>query len=132
MLSNLETVKQKLLQIVLVGQPELKGLLESRPLLQLRQRLSFFLELKGLSSNEMRSYIHHRLKRASLETVEVTFDHTVLDELYKTTRGIPRLVNSVCDRILMAAFFSEEKNIDGKVASRAIDEMRFILSGGQE
>ncbi len=128
MLSNLETVKQKLLQIVLIGQPELKGILKRSALLQLRQRLSVFLELQGLGAEEMRAYVRHRLERASLAECKVTFDEDVLAEVYTASRGIPRLINSLCDRLLMAAFFSGETRIHAGLAGRALEEMRFITA----
>ncbi|MBP9864782.1 MAG: AAA family ATPase [Candidatus Omnitrophica bacterium] len=126
MLSNLETVKQKLLQIVLVGQPELKDILEDRSLRQLRQRLAFFLELKGLGAEEMRAYVHHRLAKASLDVTKVSLEDDVLTDLFNATRGIPRLINSLCDRLLMAAFFAGETRIHSQTARRALEEMQFI------
>jgi len=130
MLSNLETVKQKLLQIVLVGQPELKGILEDSRLRQLRQRLTFFLELKGLGVEEMRAYVQHRLEKASLDETKVSLDEVVFKELFSATRGIPRLINSLCDRLLMAAFFAGETRIHSETARRALEEMRFITQEG--
>lgn len=131
MLSNLETVKQKLLQIVLVGQPELKTILESDSLQQLRQRLTFFIELKGLGEEEMRDYVHHRLEKASLENTKVTLDEDVLTDVFRVTRGIPRLINSLFDRLLMAAFFAGETRIHAETARRALEEMRFIMGEGR-
>lgn len=128
MLSNLETVKQKLLQIVLIGQPELKGILERSNLLQLRQRLSVFLEMKGLEFEEMRAYIRHRIERASAGPVKVHFEEAVFAEIFSATRGIPRLINGVCDRLLMAAFFSGELRIHMGFAGRALEEMKFITT----
>ncbi len=126
MLSNLETAKQKLLQIVFVGQPELKELLRRESLLQLRQRLAVFLELGGLDADETRAYILHRLHRASGGESKVRFEETVFNAVYKMSRGIPRLINTLCDRILMAAFFSGEPAIPLPLAQRALDEMSFI------
>ena len=128
MLSNLETAKQKLLQIVLIGQPELKALLRRHSLLQLRQRMAVFSELKGLEAEETREYVAHRLRRASEGEIKVRFEEEVFASIYKVSRGIPRLINSLCDRILMAAFFAGEQQITPLLAQRAVAEMDFICS----
>jgi general secretion pathway protein A len=128
MLSNLETSQRKLLQIVLMGQPELRGILERPQLTQLRQRVSVFCHLKALDRNETRDYIEHRLQCAQEGSCEIVFDQFVINKIYETTRGIPRLINSLCDRILMAAFAGQTKGITWEVARTAFEETAFICS----
>ena len=102
-LSNLETDKEKLLQIVLVGQPNLKHLLKKPELRQLDQRVSIRYELKPLSREETGAYVMHRLTIAG-GGAAVTFAPRALDRVYRYTRGIPRLINLVCDRALLGGF----------------------------
>ncbi len=128
MLSNLETAKRKLLQIVLIGQPELKDLLRRESLLQMRQRLAVFLELKGLGAEETRGYIQHRLRCASAAEIKLSFDDEACETVHQVSRGIPRLINSLCDRMVMAAFFAGQTRVDASLAARAVEEMQFICS----
>ena len=102
-LSNLETDKEKLLQIVLVGQPNLKDLLKKPELRQLDQRVSIRYELKPLSREEAGAYVMHRVTIAGGGSA-VTFTPRALDRVYRYTRGIPRLINLVCDRALLVGF----------------------------
>jgi len=111
MLSNLETDQSKLLQIILVGQPELRTILASPELIQLRQRISINCHLKPLSRKETESYILHRLEVAG-DRNAVTFTKETLNAIYRLTRGIPRLVNILCDFLLLSAFSEETTTID--------------------
>ena len=105
MLSNLETEKTKLLQIILVGQLELEEKITHNRLSQLAQRITIRYRLKPLTREETRSYIFHRLEIASLsrETNFISFQTGVIGAIHKYTGGIPRLINIVCERCLMAA-----------------------------
>jgi general secretion pathway protein A len=103
LLSNLETDTQKLIQIVLIGQPELDTLLESPHLRQLRQRISVRWRLSSLSAAETREYVRHRLRVAAGAPREV-FTELALREVHRRTGGIPRLVNRLCDRALLAGY----------------------------
>jgi general secretion pathway protein A len=130
MLSNLETEKEKLIQIVLIGQPELKKLLARPELKQLDQRVTARYHLNPLSRKETYQYIRHRLEIAA-NGQAVTFEPAALREIYSFSRGIPRLINVVCDRALLGAFAAEQRDsISKQVVRQAIREVagsRFSL-----
>ncbi len=125
MLSNLETEREKLLQIVLIGQPELKSMLEMKELRQLRQRVAVYYHIRPLTKEEMSTYIRHRLTIAGANGSPV-FADDALDKIYGHSGGIPRLVNSICDRALLTGFLKERKEIDAAIVdevTREIDEL---------
>lgn len=103
LLSNLETEKQKLLQIVVFAQPELDSLLEHSDLRQLRQRITFSYNLPALDRAAVAGYVHHRLTVAG-HTGSRLFDEAALDAVYRSSRGIPRLVNILCHKAMMVAY----------------------------
>ncbi len=103
LLSNLETSTAKLIQIVLIGQPELDTLLEAPDLRQLRQRITVRWRLGPLSANETREYVRHRLRIAAGQTKNL-FTDGALREIHRHSRGVPRLINLLCDRSLLAGF----------------------------
>lgn len=103
LLSNLETDKEKLLQIILIGQPELKAKLEEPRLRQLRQRILVYCELRPLSLPELESYVTHRLTLAGANG-RPRFTPRALRAIHRTSRGIPRLVNHLCDKSLLSAY----------------------------
>jgi len=103
LLSNLETEKLKLLQIVIFAQPELDALLEKDNLRQLRQRITFSYDLPALDRAAVSGYVHHRLSVAG-HTGRRLFDEAALDAVYRSSRGIPRLVNILCHKALMVAY----------------------------
>ena len=103
LLSNLETDRAKLLQIILVGQPELKNTLMLPKLIQLRQRISINYHISPLSIDETGEYIRHRLSVAG-NSDAIKLDDDVLHIIYQFSRGIPRLINILCDFVLLAAF----------------------------
>jgi len=103
LLSNLETETQKLIQIVLIGQPELDAMLESPHLRQLRQRISVRWRLSPLSAAETREYVRHRLRVAAGGPREI-FTELALREVHRRSGGIPRVVNRLCDRALLAGY----------------------------
>ena len=109
-LSNLETDKEKLLQIVLVGQPNLRGLLRSLELRQLDQRVSIKYELMPLTQEESGAYVMHRLAIAGGGAV-VSFAPNALARIHKYTGGIPRLINLICDRALLAAYSARTNRV---------------------
>ncbi len=111
MLSNLETEKEKMLQIVLVGQRELEKKLQSSRLRQLNQRVAIRCRLLPLTRKETEAYIVRRLNRAGSEA-GVPFSKAALDEIYQRSRGIPRLINLLSDRALMAGFVDQARRID--------------------
>lgn len=122
LLSNLETTQDKLLQIILVGQPELGDLLDSYDLRQLRQRITLNCHLRPLTDQETNAYIHHRLHIASKKST-IQFDRTVLKAVYKYSRGIPRLINIACDRSLLSAYAQNQAGVTGRIARTAIREL---------
>jgi general secretion pathway protein A len=122
LLSNLETDKQKLLQIVLMGQPELKQVLAREELRQLRQRILVHYELHPLSSVEMAHYIHHRLTLAGANG-RPSFTKWAMWSLHRGSGGIPRIVNNLCDKALLAAFVRESDEVTFWDVRRAIKDM---------
>ncbi len=110
MLSNLETSDSKLLQIILVGQPELRTLLARAELRQLRQRISIQCNLQTLNRQEVEEYIFHRLQVAGNREA-LSFTPQALDLLFIYCCGIPRLINIICDFLLLAAFAEEVRDI---------------------
>ena len=103
LLSNLETDKQKLLQILLAGQPELKRILARHDMRQLRQRILVTAEVKPLSRTDLAQYVHHRLTCAG-GTSRIGFSGVALFVIHRLSRGIPRIVNQLCDKSMLSAF----------------------------
>ena len=124
MLSNLETDNAKLLQIILVGQPELRKTLASSTLIQLRQRISINCHIKPLSRTEIELYILHRLEKAG-DRDAVIFSGETIEIIFTYSRGIPRLINIICDFILLAAFAEETRSIDAALVLDIIGDLDF-------
>lgn len=124
LLSNLETEKEKLLQIILVGQPELNQKLNLFSLRQLRQRVTVQYHILPLEKNEIKDYITHRLKVAGSNNGELYFDDEAIEEIFKFSGGTPRLVNILCDRALLASFVKEKYKITKDLIEEAIKELR--------
>lgn len=122
LLSNLETTNHKLLQIILVGQPELGEKLDSRELRQLSQRISLSCRLIPLNYRETKEYIQHRINIAS-QKPGVKFTRTAYRYIYKYSRGIPRSINIVCGRALLTAFGLDQQRITVKIISTSIKEL---------
>ena len=122
LLSNLETSTSKLIQILLFGQPELDVKLESRELRQLRQRISVRWSLVTLSAGETRDYVHHRLRVARGGECEL-FTDRALREVHRLSGGVPRLVNLLCDRSLLAGFAGSRREIGRDLVSQAAREV---------
>lgn len=123
MLSNLETEKDKLLQILLVGQPELMKKLETYQLRQLNQRVATRCFLRPLKFIEMMRYINHRIYVAG-GGGRVFIDPKAYKLLYKATKGFPRLINIICDRALMACYINDTQSITVKIMNQAIVDWR--------
>jgi len=121
LLTNLETADKKLLQIILVGQPELNHTLALTENRQTAQRITARYHLSPLGLVETRAYIEHRLKVAGLDTR--IFTNGAVKAVYKAARGVPRLINSICDRALLAAYVEGQKEISKKLAKRASEEV---------
>jgi general secretion pathway protein A len=122
LLSNLETDSSKLLQIVLMGQPELRDRLNNHRLRQLRQRITIRYHLPPLSRFEVNQYIQHRLEVSGAKGVPY-FSRPALWRVYGYSRGIPRLVNAVCDKALLAGFVRQRDQIDFRMVGLAIREL---------
>ena len=121
LLTNLETSKQKLLQIILIGQPELRELLDRPEMRQIAQRITGRYHLEPLRKDETRAYVSHRLRVAG--TQNDIFTKRAIDALYKYARGIPRLINVIADRALLAAYTKDQRSVDAKLVSAAAAEV---------
>lgn len=122
LISNLETENDKLIQIILSGQPELEELLSKPELRQLNQRIAVRYKLKSMSHSETRTYIMHRMEVAG-ETGGVSFSSSALRWIYLYTRGVPRMINILCDRSLLVAYGDEKRCITSGIVGNAIREI---------
>ncbi len=121
LLTNLETSKTKLLQIVLVGQPELKKMLNQRELRQLNQRITARYHLEPLNLDETLSYIQHRLAISGGDAR--IFDKSAIRRIYRLSHGIPRLINLLCDRALLGAYAKGVRSVTAKMVNQAAKEV---------
>ncbi len=121
LLTNLETAKQKLLQIILIAQPELREKLAQENLRQLAQRVTGRYHLEPLSSEETFKYIDHRLRVAGALT-EI-FDAKAKREAFRLSGGVPRIINVICDRALLGAYSRESRTIDKRTVRKAASEV---------
>ena len=122
LLSNLETDTEKLIQIVLIGQPELDKVLAKEGLRQLRQRITIQWELLALNLEETRGYIQHRLNVA-LGKGKVRFSRQAVEMVYRYARGMPRMINVVANRTLLIAFTKSTKKITPKIVQLAVSDI---------
>ena len=123
LLSNLETEKEKLLQILLVGQPELFDKLKLPELRQLNQRITVRYHITPLKSTEVKNYILHRLKTAG-NLSKIHFTHDAFEAIYRHSKGVPRLINIICDRALLAGFVKDSFIIDDAIIHQAAREVQ--------
>ncbi len=123
LLTNLETNSEKLLQIILIGQPELAQLLARPELRQLNQRITARYNLEPLNQSETGAYIHHRLQVAGMAPDREIFPQSVVKGIYRQTRGIPRLINVLCDRILLGAYGRNKSKADMSMLRIAAKEV---------
>ena len=121
LLTNLETSKQKLLQIILIAQPELREKLSQNNLRQLAQRVTGRYHLEPLSREEADKYIHHRLRVAGALT-EI-FDARAKREVFRLSGGVPRIMNVICDRALLGAYSRESRTVNKRLVRRAATEV---------
>jgi general secretion pathway protein A len=122
LLSNLETDERKLLQIVLMGQPELRDRLNHHGLRQLRQRITVRYHLNPLRLAEVAQYVQHRLQVSGAKGAP-QFTQPALWRIFRYSKGIPRLVNAVCDKALLAGFVKQRDRINFGMIGRAIREL---------
>jgi len=121
LLTNLETDQRKLLQVVLIGQPELRELLARPELRQLAQRITARFHLGALSREDLEGYVRHRLAVAGLQ--HPLFNRKLLDLIHLRTGGVPRLINLVCDRALLGSYVEGDRQVAKRTLLRAIDEV---------
>jgi len=122
MLSNLETEKEKLMQIILIGQPELRDKLNSPDLRQLKQRISVSFHLNALSPDEVKEYIAHRLRIAG-SGYNIFFEDAALDLVAGYSEGIPRVINTICDKALLMGYACNTNRLTSETILRTINEM---------
>ncbi len=127
LLSNLETDHQKLLQIILMGQPELRDLLQRPELRQLRQRITVHYHLRPLDFEETAFYVNHRLTLAGANGVP-RFDDKALKAVFRYSGGVPRLINAVCDKALLAGFVTQTGILDKRTVKLAIEELEGVFA----
>ena len=121
LLTNLETTREKLLQIILVGQPELRSLLARDDLRQLSQRITARYHLEPISRVETAAYIRHRLQVCGAG--ESIFTEDAIDLIQKLSDGVPRLINVLCDRAMLGAFVEGKRKVDAIIVRRAASEV---------
>ncbi len=122
MLSNLETDTEKLFQIVLVGQPELREKINSPRLRQLKQRIAVNFHLTALDKSEVGLYINHRLSVAGSKG-DIKFSDEAVDYIFTFSGGVPRLINLICDKALLAAYVKETRDITLPIVERSAQEL---------
>jgi MSHA biogenesis protein MshM len=130
LLTNLETERTKLLQVVLFGQPELDQHLAKPQLRQLDQRITFSYYLPLLTHEELEMYIFHRLAKAG-STTGTLFATKAKKLLYRASQGVPRIVNILCHKALLAAYGRGEKIVTKKIMRSAIDDTEFVATFGR-
>ncbi|MCK5178714.1 MAG: AAA family ATPase [Candidatus Omnitrophica bacterium] len=126
LLSNIETEKEKLLQIILVGQPELCDKLKLNELRQLNQRVAVRYHILPLEHHELAAYIKHRLKIANASrklNQQLSFSDKAIDIIFKNSGGTPRMINILCDRALLAGYISETNTIDEHIIHKCTQEV---------
>jgi len=121
LLTNLETATQKLLQIILIGQPELRTLLARDDMRQLSQRVTARYHLEPISLEETGAYIRHRLQICG--NTQPLFKHSAVDKIQRLSGGIPRLINVLCDRAMLGAYVEGKSQVDAKVVRKAAREV---------
>lgn len=121
LLTNLETDSQKLLQIILIGQPELRELLNRNDLRQLAQRVTARCHLQPLARDDTAAYVRHRLRVAGA-TSDI-FTPAALREVHRRSRGVPRVINVICDRALLGAYTEDRHEVDAALVRRAAGEV---------
>lgn len=131
MLTGMETDEERILNLILVGQPELKNLLDAPGMEQLSQRIRFRFHLAALEEDDIHNYVDHRLKVAGLDknksgsTPKIIKDECI-SVIYRYTGGIPRLINSLCDTALICAFVENKKTVTAKIIEEAVNELQWV------
>jgi general secretion pathway protein A len=126
LLTNLETSQQKLLQIVLMGQPELEIVLDSPELRQLKQRVALRCQLQPLDCAQTHAYVLSRLERAGAPKDTPIFTEEALDKVHEYSRGIPRIVNNLCENSMVSAFAHEQRPVTAEMITEVAADFRLI------
>jgi len=121
LLTNLETNRQKLLQVIMVGQPELREMLSKPELRQLSQRITARYHLEPLPEKDVSAYVNHRLEVAGAKSS--LFPGSLMPAIYRLSKGVPRLINLICDRALLGAYVQGRDSVDSKTLSVAAREV---------
>jgi general secretion pathway protein A len=124
LLSGVETTKEKVLRIILAGQPELNDKLDAPELVQLAQRIRLRFHLTTLSPADMRAYIEHRLEVAGAD--RQIFEPDTYAEIYRYTGGVPRLINTLCDTAMMAAYSADRDFVSLADVGSSVDELQWV------
>jgi general secretion pathway protein A len=123
LLTNLESETDKLMQLLILGQPELRATLRHPRLSPLIQRIAMYTHLQPMSFSDMTRYIAFRLVRASTGRPNVDFSRRALEMIFERSKGVPRLVNLVCDNALLVGYSMDSRLVDSNVVNRAISQM---------
>lgn len=126
MLSGLETRKEKVLHVILVGQPSLNDMLDSPEMEQLLQRVRLRYHIRSLTENDTRDYIHHRLRIAGAQDPAGVFAPDTFPIIYKYTGGLPRLINTLCDTAMTCAFADNIHSVSMATLNTAIEELQWL------
>ena len=125
LLSNLETAEDKLVQIILAGQPELDEKLDSVGLRQLKQRIALRTQLGALSAKQTQEYIEQRLRIAGADSSQPPiFNPQAIDQVYSYSRGFPRLINTICENALISAYARQSPTVTGRIIENVATEFR--------
>lgn len=130
LLSGVETTKEKVLRIILAGQPELNDKLESAEMVQLAQRVRLRFHLTALTFEDTHAYVLHRLEVAGSHGRKIFTDDT-FPVIYRYTGGVPRLINTLCDTAMMGAYALDKKHIGIEALNAAIEELRWVEFGSR-
>src|SRR5271169_1978756 len=128
LLTNLETSQQKLLQIVLMGQPELEAVLDSPGLRQLKQRVSLRCQLLPLDEEQTHGYVLSRLERAGAKPEPPVFEPEALAKVFEYSRGIPRIINNLCENAMVNAFAREQRTVTADMITEVAADFRLTGS----
>src|SRR5579863_878984 len=126
LLTNLETSQQKLLQIVLLGQPELEAVLDSPELRQLKQRVALRCQLQPLDHEQSHAYILSRLERAGAPPEPPIFTDEAFEKIFEYSRGIPRIINNLCENSMVNAFAREQRPVTADMITDVAADFRLI------
>jgi general secretion pathway protein A len=129
LLSNLETASEKLLQIVLAGQPELEVKLDQPSLRQIKQRMSVQCRLDCLDAEEVDAFLRHRLKVAGCKRRDL-FSHETVRQIAMYSKGIPRLINIICDNALLIAYADSQKKVTAEIVKEVAEDLRLETTRG--